>query len=302
MLGAARRVRHRLRQMGPQPRPRRGGHRRPTAAGPACTPRRWRSTGCSTSCAQPTRTWRSSPARRAARRVDLACWSAPTGSGSRTTSTRTTGSGCCAGPASSLPPEYLGSHIASGRSHTTGRRHDLGFRAGTAIFGHLGIEWDLARGHRRRARRAQGAGSRSTRSSAGSCSAAIWCGWTGPTRIHLHGVVAPDRSRALFAAPVDSRTPTRRPASSSAASTRSGPTGCGPSSSARCRRACPPRGGAHPSDAEILATQEYWDRAERADVSYPGGRFRGDVLGRRAWHPPRLHPDQAVLYRVVAQD
>jgi alpha-galactosidase len=43
-----------------------------------------------------------------------------------------------------LPPEYLGSHIASGRSHVTGRIHDLGFRAGTALFGHLGIEWDLA--------------------------------------------------------------------------------------------------------------------------------------------------------------
>ena len=43
-----------------------------------------------------------------------------------------------------LPPEYLGSHIASGRSHATGRIHDLGFRAGTALFGHLGIEWDLA--------------------------------------------------------------------------------------------------------------------------------------------------------------
>jgi alpha-galactosidase len=42
-----------------------------------------------------------------------------------------------------VPPELLGSHIASGRSHTTGRVHDLSFRAATAIFGHLGIEWDL---------------------------------------------------------------------------------------------------------------------------------------------------------------
>jgi alpha-galactosidase len=43
-----------------------------------------------------------------------------------------------------LPPELLGSHIASGVNHTTGRWHDLSFRAGTALFGHLGIEWDLA--------------------------------------------------------------------------------------------------------------------------------------------------------------
>ncbi len=42
-----------------------------------------------------------------------------------------------------IPPELMGAHIASGRSHTTGRSHDLNFRAATAIFGHLGVEWDL---------------------------------------------------------------------------------------------------------------------------------------------------------------
>ncbi len=42
-----------------------------------------------------------------------------------------------------LPPELVGSHIGSGQSHTTGRRHTLAFRAATALFGHLGIEWDL---------------------------------------------------------------------------------------------------------------------------------------------------------------
>ena len=42
-----------------------------------------------------------------------------------------------------LPPEMLGSHIASGRSHVTERSHDLTFRAATALFGHLGVEWDL---------------------------------------------------------------------------------------------------------------------------------------------------------------
>ena len=44
-----------------------------------------------------------------------------------------------------LPPELLGSHIASGASHTTGRSHTLNFRAASAVFGHLGIEWDLTR-------------------------------------------------------------------------------------------------------------------------------------------------------------
>jgi alpha-galactosidase len=44
-----------------------------------------------------------------------------------------------------IPPELMGAHIASGKSHTTGRVHDLDYRAATAVFGHLGIEWDLAK-------------------------------------------------------------------------------------------------------------------------------------------------------------
>ena len=43
-----------------------------------------------------------------------------------------------------IPFELMGSHIASGRSHTTGRLHSLSFRAASALMGHLGIEWDLA--------------------------------------------------------------------------------------------------------------------------------------------------------------
>ncbi|HUF99122.1 MAG TPA: alpha-galactosidase [Ilumatobacter sp.] len=42
-----------------------------------------------------------------------------------------------------IPPELMGAHVGDRRSHTTGRRHDLGFRAATALFGHLGIESNL---------------------------------------------------------------------------------------------------------------------------------------------------------------
>jgi alpha-galactosidase len=44
-----------------------------------------------------------------------------------------------------LPPEVMGAHIGPRRSHTTGRRHTLAFRAATALFGHLGVEWNVAR-------------------------------------------------------------------------------------------------------------------------------------------------------------
>ncbi|MFP3463873.1 alpha-galactosidase [Leifsonia sp. SIMBA_070] len=43
-----------------------------------------------------------------------------------------------------IPPEMMGSHIGAPTSHTTGRTHSLQFRAGTAFFGHFGIEWDLS--------------------------------------------------------------------------------------------------------------------------------------------------------------
>jgi alpha-galactosidase len=42
-----------------------------------------------------------------------------------------------------FPPELMGSHIGSPVAHTTGRSHGLGFRAAAAIFGSLGIEWNL---------------------------------------------------------------------------------------------------------------------------------------------------------------
>ena len=42
-----------------------------------------------------------------------------------------------------IPPEMLGSHIGPTHSHTTHRTHELSFRAITALFGHAGLEWDL---------------------------------------------------------------------------------------------------------------------------------------------------------------
>ena len=42
-----------------------------------------------------------------------------------------------------VPAELMGTHIASPSSHTTGRTHSLAFRAAVALFGHLGVEWDI---------------------------------------------------------------------------------------------------------------------------------------------------------------
>ncbi|OYN90802.1 alpha-galactosidase [Parenemella sanctibonifatiensis] len=42
-----------------------------------------------------------------------------------------------------LPFELLGSHVAAERNHSTDRRHSVRFRAQSALFGHVGVEWDL---------------------------------------------------------------------------------------------------------------------------------------------------------------
>jgi len=42
-----------------------------------------------------------------------------------------------------LPNEVMGAHIGPTRSHTTGRMHSLAFRGLTAMFGHLGVEWNV---------------------------------------------------------------------------------------------------------------------------------------------------------------
>ncbi|HTW07006.1 MAG TPA: alpha-galactosidase, partial [Acidimicrobiales bacterium] len=43
-----------------------------------------------------------------------------------------------------LPLELIGTHVASPRSRTTGRQHDLALRLVVALFGHQGIEWDIS--------------------------------------------------------------------------------------------------------------------------------------------------------------
>jgi alpha-galactosidase len=97
-----------------------------------------------------------------------------------------------------LPPELVGSHIGSARSHTTGRRHDLSFRASTALFGHFGVEWNIAKA------------SENDRTEVAEWialhkrfRALIHSGRTvrvdhPVTELSVHGIVAQDRSEALF--------------------------------------------------------------------------------------------------------
>jgi alpha-galactosidase len=44
-----------------------------------------------------------------------------------------------------VPPELVGAHLGGPLAHTTGRASTVGFRAGVALLSHFGIEWDLTR-------------------------------------------------------------------------------------------------------------------------------------------------------------
>lgn len=98
-----------------------------------------------------------------------------------------------------VPPEYLGAHVAAPVSHQTHRTLPLDFRAGTALFGHFGIEWDIRQAsdaelaHLERwitlYRRLRGLLHSGRVVRLDSAVDEVW----------VHGVVAPDRSEAVFA-------------------------------------------------------------------------------------------------------
>jgi alpha-galactosidase len=98
-----------------------------------------------------------------------------------------------------LPPEVVGAHIGPPRAHTTGRSQRLSFRAATALFGHLGIEWNLLEASDRHldALRWWVDLHKQARPllHSGDVVRLDPVDATG----HAHGVVAPDRSEALFA-------------------------------------------------------------------------------------------------------
>ena len=232
--GAARRVRHRLHQVGPQPRPRRGGQ--PAGCRPAgrARPDPGRLPAPRRDPRRTPRPSRSSPAPPAAPGSTSASSSAPTGSGCPTSSTRSSASTCCAGPRSSSRPSTWAPTSPPDHSHSTGRRHDLvlpGRDRGVRAPGHrVGPH----RRRRRDARRDRANGSPSTRSSATSCSAATSCGSTPATRTSSPTASSRPTGRRPSSPSRPWATRCTRPGhgSASRASTRRPGTACDPCSSA----------------------------------------------------------------------
>jgi alpha-galactosidase len=173
--------------------------------------------------------------------------------------------------------------------------HDLGFRAGTAVFGHLGIEWDLA-----------------AASEPELAELREWISFYKANRdlllagdlvrmdaagdeLMVHGVVAPDRSRAIFAlatmsTSVASVIPPLRLR------------GLDPDRPYRVR---PVLVGTPPSG---LTPPQWWGGSaadgdlgpDLPSTDFAGAVFRGAVLEHTGVAAPLVHPDQVVLFDVTA--
>ena len=97
-----------------------------------------------------------------------------------------------------IPPELLGTHIGPTKAHSTGRTHSHAFRAVTALWGHAGLEWDLTEASAEdramlkswtdyyKAKRALLHSGRTVRADGSE------------TTNQVHGVVAQDKSEALY--------------------------------------------------------------------------------------------------------
>lgn len=96
--------------------------------------------------------------------------------------------------------ELVGAHVGPTHSHTTGRVHDIAFRAITALFGHFGIEWDIrqATPHERDVL-AQAIALYKEHRALLHSGVRVNADIVEPNLV-LHGVVAQDGGEALFAA------------------------------------------------------------------------------------------------------
>ena len=181
-----------------------------------------------------------------------------------------------------VPPEMLGAHIGPPRSHTTGRTHDLSFRAGTALFGHLGIEWDLSStSPSERAQLAEWVALYKT------IRALLATGRTVRTdhpdqSLWLHGVVAPDATQAVYCAVATASGPSAPPG-------RIPLPGLDKSRTYRVEPLPP---------GDTVDGPEY----ERSAWWGTGATILGSVLASAGVQIPALHPEQLVLIQVTATD
>jgi alpha-galactosidase len=203
-----------------------------------------------------------------------------------------------------VPLELLGSHIASGRSHTTGRVHDLSFRAATAIFGHFGMEWDIS------AATAQELAQLKEWISFYKANRGLLMGgdlvrldFPDPNLL-AYGVIAPDRSSAIYTVVSMGRSEVMLPG-------RLRFPGLDPDRRYRIRPipVGSPPSGLNPPPWWRAITTEFEPSGERRALGWglpPDGGdglvLSGAALASTGVMAADIHPEHAILYRVDALD
>ncbi|NYI06761.1 alpha-galactosidase [Allostreptomyces psammosilenae] len=185
-----------------------------------------------------------------------------------------------------IPLELMGTHVGSGASHTTERRHPIDFRAGTALFGHFGIEWDLTKAEPEDvARLAEWVTLYKELRPLLHTGTAVHADHPDPA-YQLHGVVAEDGSEAVYALV----------ATATSALYPTGPVrlpGLRPDATYQVRPQAPgdvPDGNAHHWGAAL----PWWT----AD----GVRLSGRALQVAGLQAPVLYPERLVLIRATRVD
>jgi len=182
-----------------------------------------------------------------------------------------------------VPLELMGSHVGAELSHTTDRRHPIDFRAGTALFGHLGLEWDLTRADPSEVERlAQWVVLYKEVRGLLHTGTAVHADHPDPA-YHLHGVVAQDGSDALFAW-VASATSASYPPEAV------GFPGLDPDATYWVRPQAP--GDVADGNASRSGIHVPWWRPE-------GIRLTGRVLAAAGLRLPALFPERLVLLRAT---
>jgi alpha-galactosidase len=177
-----------------------------------------------------------------------------------------------------VPPEVMGAHIGPATAHTTGRTQTLAFRAATAFFGHLGVEWDVTTSsdEDRTGLRAWIALHKEHRELLHGGDTVRFS--TDPT-YSAHGVYAKDRSQGIISfaqlatAPSQTPPPLRLP-------------GLDLDASYRIERLRVPSGTWRPARVESV-----W--------LHDGVTLSGRQLAFHGIQPPVLHPESAMLFSLT---
>ncbi|MSS84642.1 alpha-galactosidase [Actinomycetaceae bacterium WB03_NA08] len=199
-----------------------------------------------------------------------------------------------------LPPELMGTHVASPHSHTTGRWSTMSMRGATALWGHFGIEWDISSADPEEIEELRQWISFYKQQRAFLHSGSLVRCETPDDSLWLQGIVAPDKDRALFQL-VTRHRPSISPWG------RITFAGLDDKKTYQIR---PILIGAAPSGLQMVdwfgAEENFYVSTNQGvipvDTDLPGITLTGAALRHVGVQTPLMHPDQALLIEISSEN